>query len=167
MKEHVKAIVEHFLSTGRVDTDRFKEALRVGIRKRRKKRTDPEQRRKWREYYRKNRSRILRRARQWARKNKTALRQYAKKYRQMFGKREGREPEVKDIEVLRDKVEELISFIEEVDAEGTEELLSELEELQEMLDSIDELDEEEVVDVEEMLGEIEKAILGIDYAQED
>ncbi len=160
MKEHVQAVVDSFLKEGRIDSEALSEAIRVGVRKRKRK-VDPGQRRKWKEYYRKNRAKILRRVKQWARKNKAVLKQYAKKYRQMFGKKEGVDL-VEDVDMLRDRVEELISFVEEIEADGTEELLSTLEELAEMLDEVEELDEEEVGEIEEMLDEIEKAILAVE-----
>lgn len=161
MKEYVQAVVDSFLKEGKIDAEALSEAIRVGVRRRRKKRVDPEQRKRWREYYRRNKAKILRKVKQWARKNKAALKQYAKKYRQMFGKKEGVDL-AEDIDMLRDRVEELISFVEEIEADGTEELLSTLEELAEMLEGVEELDDEEVGEIEDMLDDIEKAILAVE-----
>ncbi len=149
----VKLLVEQYLETGEVDPMLVSEAIRVGVRKGKTPKTDPEKRKKAKEYYKKHRAEILKKAKEYRKKNKKKLQAYAKAYRQKFGE----SVEEKDWQALLETLQELLDIAEEVDP-----VLTVL--IYKAINDIDagQVEEEDYQDYKEMIDEITQALIGED-----
>jgi len=141
------------------------EAIRVGIRKMRHKVVPAQVRAKRKAYYRRNRSKILRAVKQWAKRNKTALKQYRKKFRQRFG--ESQATQLPTIDELLERINALLEILGELeDTKDIKSAIAELEYIADFLEGlkdndIDEKDIEAAIEnIDALLADIEELFFG-------
>ena len=127
------------------------EAIRVGIRKMRHKVVPAQVRAKRKAYYRRNRAKILRAVKQWAKRHKNELKQYRKRFRQRFGESQNA-TQLPTIDELLERVNTLLEILGEL--EDTKEIKSAIAELEYIADFLEGLKDSDV-DEKELEGAIE------------
>jgi len=149
------------------------ESIRVGVRKMRHRVVPATIRAKRRAYYRRNRTKILRAVKQWARRHKAALKQYRKKFRQRFGESKNA-TQLPTIDELLERVNALLEILGELeDARDIKAAIAELEFLSEFLEGLKEgdVDEKEVEavieNVDALLTDIEEFFFGEDGGDDE
>ena len=142
------------------------EAIRVGIRKMRHKVVPASVRAKRKAYYRRNKAKILRAVKQWAKRNKTALKQYRKKFRQRFGESQNA-TQLPTIDELLERVNALLEILGELeDTKDIKSAIAELEYIADFLEGlkendIDEKDVEAAIEnIDALLADIEELFFG-------
>ncbi|MCX7726862.1 MAG: hypothetical protein N2053_08430 [Chitinispirillaceae bacterium] len=119
-----KGIVDEFLRTGLVDPQTLEEAIRVGVRRGKKPKTNIDTRKKAKLYYKQHKAEILKKMKQYRMKNKRQLAAYAKAYRKKFG--EAVEDAGKDLDLLSASFELLLAIGVFSDDEELQEKASEI-----------------------------------------
>ena len=164
----LKPVVEKLNSLyGKEKVDReLLETIRVGVRKMRHRVVSATVRAKRRAYYRRNRAKILRAVKQWAKRHKAALKQYRKKFRQRFGESENA-TQLPTIDELLERINALLEILGELeDVSEIKSAIAELEFLSDFLEGLKEsdVDEEEVEaaieNVDALLTDLEELFFG-------
>ncbi len=142
------------------------EAIRVGIRKMKHKVVPASVRAKRKAYYRRNKAKILRAVKQWAKRNKTALKQYRKKFRQRFGESQNA-TQLPTIDELLERVNALLEILGELeDTKDIKSAIAELEYIADFLEGlkdsdVDEKDVEAAIEnIDALLADIEEIFYG-------
>jgi len=111
------------------------ETIRVGVRKMRHKVVPASVRAKRKAYYRRNRAKILRAVKQWAKRHKNELKRYRKKFRQRFG--EANASKLPTIDELLERVNALLEILGELDdGKEVKSAVAELEFIADFLESL-------------------------------
>jgi len=127
------------------------ETIKVGVRKLRHKIVPASVRAKRKAYYRRNRAKILRAVKQWAKKHKNELKQYRKRFRQRFGE-SNNAIQLPTIDELLERVNILLEILGEL--ENTKEIKFAIAELEYIADFLEGLKDSDV-DEKELEGVIE------------
>ena len=149
------------------------ETIRVGIRKMRHRVVPASVRAKRKAYYRRNRAKILRAVKQWAKRHKNELKQYRKRFRQRFGESQNA-TRLPTIDELLERINALLEILGEL--EDTKDLKAAIAELEYMADFLEELKDNDVDEkdleaaienIDALLADVEEFFFGEEEDKKD